>query len=393
MSGPLLRPFSLVALAFALLAAGSCSDDSPGGPSPPCAYSFVPASATFESAGGDRTVQVVTADACDWTVVSSVSWITLPGGNSSRGPASLAYRVAPNPGESARSGALRIGDTAFSITQSGVAPCVYDVTPAERVFEAAGGTGTVDVATLSHCPWTAVSSEPWVIITSGAEGAGTGTVTYSVARHEGNARRATSITVAGRTVVVAQEPAPVGPCDYSVSTADITLHWHQTGAQFTLTTDSHCTWTAAAAASWLDLTSPTEGAGSRLMTFANPIYTDESPRRGAIEVRWPTPTEGQNVWVTQEGCRYALGPSVVDIGANGATSQITVIASPASVDCREGCPWTAESTVPWIEILSSMPKFGDDLLVFRVQPNATSQARVGQVRIAHLSLTIRQAGQ
>jgi hypothetical protein len=49
--------------------------------------------------------------------------------------------------------------------------------------------------------------------------------------------------------------------------------------------------------------------------------------------------------------------------------------------------------VPWIEILSSMPKFGDDLLTFRVLPNTTSAARVGQVRIAHLWLTVRQAAQ
>jgi hypothetical protein len=240
-----------------------------------------------------------------------------------------------------------------------------------------------------------VSHESWVTITDGAEGAGNGTVSYTVAAHDGDGRRTAGITVAGQTVAVTQEPAPgpVGPCDYSVAPAEMMLHWHQTGAQFTLTTDSHCTWTATAAASWLNLTSPTEGAGSRLMTFANSIYTDESPRRGAIEVRWPTPTEGQNVWVTQEGCRYALAPNVVDIGANGATSQITVIASPASVDCMSGCPWTAQSLVSWIEIVSSMPKFGDDVLFFRVEPNPTSAARVGQIRIEHLVLTVRQAAQ
>jgi len=281
----------------------------------------------------------------------------------------------------------------FPITQTGVVPCSYDVTPAERIFEVDGGTGTVSVATQANCPWTAVSSESWVAITDGAQGIGGGTVTYSVPRHEGNARRTATIAVAGRTVVVAQEPAPVGPCDYSVSHVDITLHWHETGARFTLTTDSHCPWTATAAASWLNLTSPAEGAGSRLMTFANSIYTDETPRRGAIEVRWPTPTEGQNVWVTQQGCRYALGPSVVDIGAAGGASQITVIASPASVDCMSGCPWTAQSLVSWIAIVSSMPKFGDDVLFFRVEPNSTSAARVGQIKIEHLVLTVRQAGQ
>jgi hypothetical protein len=40
-----------------------------------------------------------------------------------------------------------------------------------------------------------------------------------------------------------------------------------------------------------------------------------------------------------------------------------------------------------------MPKFGDDVLFFRVEPNPTSAARVGQIRIEHLVLTVRQAAQ
>ena len=58
-----------------------------------------------------------------------------------------------------------------------------------------------------------------------------------------------------------------------------------------------------------------------------------------------------------------------------------------------GCPWTAQSLVSWIEIVSSMPKFGDDVLFFRVEPNPTSAARVGQIKIEHLVLTVRQAAQ
>ena len=336
----------------------------------------------------------MTAAHCEWTISSTVPWVTLPSGNSARGPASVGYRVASNPDQAPRSGALRIENNAFPITQSGVAPCTYEATPTERVFEADGGSGTVAVTTSAHCPWTAVSDAAWVAITEGSQGTGSGTVTYVVARHDGDTRRTATVTIADKVVAVAQEPpGPVAPCEYSVAPVDITLHWHQTAAQFTLTTDSHCAWTATSAAAWLDLSSPTQGAGSRLMTFVNSIYTGESPRRGAIEVRWPTPTAGQNVWVTHEGCRYALGPSVRDIAAQGGDSQITVIASPASVDCREGCPWTAEALASWIEITSSLPKFGDDLLFFRIAPNTTGVPRTGQIRVAELVLTVRQAAQ
>ena len=42
-----------------------------------------------------------------------------------------------------------------------------------------------------------------------------------------------------------------------------------------------------------------------------------------------------------------------------------------SVDCIVGCPWNAEWLAPWIHVLSSMPRAGDDGLFFRVDANAT----------------------
>jgi hypothetical protein len=143
----------------------------------------------------------------------------------------------------------------------------------------------------------------------------------------------------------------------------------------------------------LGLSTPSNGVGAITMAFTNSIYTGDTPRRAAIEVRWPTPTAGQNVWVTQEGCWYALAPDTRDIGVAGGLAQIIVLASPASVDCNIGCPWTAQSLVPWLTITSSMPRSGDDGLFFRVDANTTGEPRVGQIRIEHLVLTIKQAGQ
>jgi hypothetical protein len=329
-------------------------------------------------------------------VSSTVSWITLPSGNSARGSASVAYRVAANSGDAARAGALRIENTAFAITQAGRVPCTYEVAPADFTIPSDGGSGTITVSTQTDCPWTAVATASWLSITDGAEGAGNGTVKFAVPPHEGETPRAAAIAVAGKTVTIAQDaaPGPTAPCEYSVSPVDIRIHWHQEGAQFALTTGPDCVWTAhPAAAAWLNLSTPSEGAGSAVMRFANSIYTGLQPRKTAIEVRWPTPTAGQNVWVTQEGCWYALAPNVRDIGAAGGASQITVLASPASVDCMVGCPWTAQSLVPWLEITSSMPKAGDDLLFFRVAPNTTGQPREGQIRIEHMILTVRQGAQ
>lgn len=391
------RPRLHSVLIFACLSFlfANCTDDTPTTPTPtPCAYSFVPANATVDSAGGDRTVQVVTSDSCEWTVSSTVPWITLPSGNAGRGPATVPYRVAANPDEAGRAGTLRVETYTFPVTQAGRQPCSYDVAPLDRGFDGNGGAGTITVTTQAECPWTAVSDAAWVTIAEGAQGLGPGDVKYSVGRHDGQQRRSATIVVAGQAASIVQEPlpGPVLPCEYTVTPTDIGLHWHQTGAHIALSTAPHCQWTAAAGAAWLSLLSSGEGTGPAQVSFANSVYTGLLPRRAPIEIRWPTETAGQNVWVTQEGCGYALAPATVDIGVNGGNAQIIVLASPMSVDCNVGCPWNAESLAPWIQVLSSMPRAGDDGLFFRVDANATGPPRTGRIRVEHLFLTIKQAG-
>jgi hypothetical protein len=53
--------------------------------------------------------------------------------------------------------------------------------PFSQAFGAAGGRGTIQVTPSSGCPWTATSEVPWVVVTSGWNGTGSGSLTYSVA--------------------------------------------------------------------------------------------------------------------------------------------------------------------------------------------------------------------
>ena len=55
------------------------------------------------------------------------------------------------------------------------------------------------------CSWSAASNASWITITSGASGAGNGSVNYSVAGYDVlNGDRQGTITVAGRTVTIEQ---------------------------------------------------------------------------------------------------------------------------------------------------------------------------------------------
>ncbi|MEW6333237.1 MAG: BACON domain-containing protein [Thermodesulfobacteriota bacterium] len=88
------------------------------------------------------------------------------------------------------------------------AACSYALSPAGKAFDSEGGAGRISVAATGNCTWRAVSSAPaWLTVTSGASGAGNGTVGYRVAPNTGVSRSGT-VTVAGRTFTVDQTASP-----------------------------------------------------------------------------------------------------------------------------------------------------------------------------------------
>jgi hypothetical protein len=74
----------------------------------------VPAAATAAS------VSLTTAGPCAWSAYSTVPWIQINAGSvSGQGSGVLSYVVAGNPGTSARTGSLLIGDQTYTVTQAG----------------------------------------------------------------------------------------------------------------------------------------------------------------------------------------------------------------------------------------------------------------------------------
>jgi hypothetical protein len=390
------RQYGSTMLLGAVLAAvallSGCDGQSPTTPSV-CSYELTPTSASFGSSGGTGQLTVATQPDCGWRALSKVPWIAITGGATGVDSGTVTFSVSPNTGP-ARQGALTIGDQAFSVTQEGLA-CSFDVSPQSSTFPAEGGTGTLQVTTASACAWTAEAAASWIVITSGTTGQGNGVVSFSVTRQTDPAGRTATIRVAGLSIAIQQSgataPPPPVECDYSVAPTEVGLHWHETGAQVALTTTAGCTWTVDSGAEWLTLSTPSAGAGPATIRFGASIFTDPGSRRAPIRVRWPTATAGQNVWVTQEGCYYAISVKTQAAPAAGGTSTVFVLGTPVSVNCMVGCPWTAVSEASWIQIVSSMPRAGDDLVTYRIEPNTTGQSRTGTIRIETAVLTVIQA--
>jgi hypothetical protein len=222
-------------------------------------------------------------------------------------------------------------------------------------------------------------------------------VTYNVEANPDQTDRRGAIVVAGVAVAVeqsgAEPPPPPGVCEYRVAPTEYAFHWHGTsvdGAWVDVTTGATCQWTVTPGADWISLRTPSDMSGSGRIVFATPTYLEETTRRAPLQIRWPTPTAGQNVWITQEGCYYAVAPDAASFTAQGGRGEAFVFGTPVSQDCMIGCPWSAVSFVPWIRIVTGMPRAGETTFVYEVEPNVSGADRIGVIRIERATLTIRQ---
>jgi hypothetical protein len=109
--------------------------------------------------------------------------------------------AAPTTGQP-RAGTITVADQTVAVTQGD--GCAFNVAPTNVTLDAGGGTGEVNVTTDAGCGWSAASNAPWISITSGASGMGSGPVRFSVAPIAGPAGSGT-LTVARHTFMVTQQ--------------------------------------------------------------------------------------------------------------------------------------------------------------------------------------------
>ncbi len=175
----------------------------------PCVTTLTPGSANVAAAGGSGSFRVtVTPAGCTFTATSASAFVTVTSGASGTGSGTVGYSVAANTA-SQRSGAIRVNDQSFNLSQDGAA-CSYTAIPDQNNFGPQGGASAVAIATSAGCPWTAVSNAAFITITGAASGSGPTRVSFSVAANSGAARTGT-MTVAGQSVTLSQSAAATPP--------------------------------------------------------------------------------------------------------------------------------------------------------------------------------------
>ncbi len=272
-----------------------------------------------------------------------------------------------------------VSNANFTI-QAGV-NCTFTISPTSTSVPAAGATGSITVtASDSSCSRTATSNDSFITVTSGATGTGSGTVTYSVATNNSSSPRTGTITVAGQTFTVNQDPG--ANCTFSISptSANVSLT-AGTGSIAVTASDPSCTRTAVSNSSFITITSGATGTGSGTVTYS--YTTSKVARTGTITVAGQTFTLNQS---SSPNCSFTISPTSTSVAATGGTGSITVTASGSS------CTRTAISNDSFITVTSGATGTGSGTVTYSVANNSSSSPRTGTITVAGQTFTVNQAG-
>jgi hypothetical protein len=338
-----------------------------------CTYAVSPPNASFSASGGTGSLQVNTLGGCTWNASSNAGWIVVgtPSGN---GTGQVSYQVLPNTFANGRSGTITVGGQTHTVTQA--APCTYAIDPPSATYSAAGGQGTLSLATGAGCTWTATSSVPWITV-GNPSGTGAAVVGYAVAANTGATLRSGTVSRAGRTHAVTQ----AAPCTYAIVPPSATYTAASGQGTVSLTTGAGCTWTATSSAPWITVGSPS-GTGSASVGYAVAANTTTTPRSGTVTIG------GQTHTVTQAGalptCTYTINPTSAAYAAGGGQGTVALTTGPT-------CAWTATSSATWITV-GSPSGTGSAGVGYAVAANTTTTPRSGTVTIGGQTHTVTQAG-
>lgn len=248
-----------------------------------CTYSITPMDASYPAAGGAGNVDVTAPAGCLWKALSQDDWITVTAGGNGIGNGTFSYSVEPN-GGAARTGTIDVEGQIFTVNQAGTGGCAFSISPGSALFAQTGGEGNVSVNTSAGCNWTAVSNAPWINISSGDSGSGSGTVNYIVRDNMTGSPRQGTMTIAGLTFTVVQGTSNGAVCNFSLSPSSAAFQSTGGTGSVTITVQSHCAWRAASNAAWLTVTSVEVGIGNGSIMFSVAANPGPSGRTGVITI-------------------------------------------------------------------------------------------------------------
>ena len=101
--------------------------------------------------GGAGSITVATQPECAWTAAAEASWITNLIPSQGQGNAEVRFQVSENPSGAARESAIVVNNQRAIIRQA-ASTCHFSIAVSTTQFGAAGGTGTIAIASRRAVP-------------------------------------------------------------------------------------------------------------------------------------------------------------------------------------------------------------------------------------------------
>jgi predicted extracellular nuclease len=156
----------------------------------------------------------------------------------------------------------------FSFNEATIAPNL-------AAYSATGGQGSFNLDILTTCPWTAVASDPWIIIVSADSGSGDAQISYEVRDNTGGTFRTGTITVAGKTFTITQNGG--ASCSYNLASANASFVAGGGSGTVGVIATAGCTWNATSTVNWITVTSGSPGSGNGTVNYS--VAANSGPTR------------------------------------------------------------------------------------------------------------------
>lgn len=182
-----------------------------------CEYSVAPVDFNPCMPGGSVQATITTQPSCSWTAASNAAWITLPGSDPGSGSGVITMTYGDNY-DAPRQSVVEVRWPTASAGQNvriAQAGCTYGVSQTNFTLTASAASASFMVvqqsvptacggATQDRCVWTAVSSVPWITITTGMPRAGDNPVNFTVSANTSPQARTGQITVRDKVIALTQ---------------------------------------------------------------------------------------------------------------------------------------------------------------------------------------------
>ena len=248
----------------------------------------------------------------------------------------------------------------LSLFPAAASICAYGLNTTAAFFGVAGGAGSVTVTSSPGCSWTAASNDPFVTITSGSTGVGSGTVSFAVASNERanpfySVGRIATMSIAGVSFTISEEGS--NTCFVALSPAGISFsNAAATGsiaikAQMGVHTLA-CSWTAVSEDPWIRVSGGSTGDLTGTTTYTVLPNTTGSTRTGTMRI-------GRNAFSITQDARPWMAVDATSLAfsaVTGVTGFTTKTSSQVVRMTQTGAgtvSWIAGGHYPWVRVSPS----------------------------------------